>query len=259
MRKILLSVFVLCLLAGPLSAQEKVPVFLSLETGADIIDNGIRDLEFIRQSASDYDYYGDYAESISGLYYSFFTGIKEEFTLSSRISITTGLRYTHVHSSIGDSNSDRNKYMYLLLSSSGTTTEFLKATSIRQDNDYLGIPIEFRYYISHYHFFRSYLRMGAVINYRIQTKTDIVCANDAMAGYEKELTDRIEKPNSFYSIAYGGFGVRFGKEYGPSLNIEAHVPSVIITPYSSTLTDANIGSGIEITLQIPLNSKTKQP
>jgi hypothetical protein len=145
--------------------------------------------------------------------------------------------------------------MYLLLSSEGTTTEFLKATSIKQNSYYLGIPVEFRFYNTDYHFIRSYTKLGAVFNYRVSTSTNIDFTDYRMDVYEKEMAAQVDKPNSFNAMGYACFGLRAGRENGPSLNIELQCPAFVITPDSSSLTKPNTGAGLQITLQFPIGSK----
>jgi len=229
-------------------------VFGGIETGFITFQNEMRGLEFIRESASDYDYYGDYAGSTNALYNVFYAGFKQEFAVISRLSFSTGIRFTEIGSNV---KPESGSYMYLFLSSEGTTTNFAKARKISQNSQYLGIPVEFRWYLPSYHFVRSYVKLGATVNYRIATSTKVKFTDDIMNQYNSDIENQVEKPDSFYSMGYAAVGFRFGKQYGPSVNIEAVLPSFVMTTNSSSLTNPLTGIGAQVTFQFPMNFKSE--
>ncbi len=238
----------------PLLAQGKTPVFGGIETGFVTFDNEKRSLDFIRESASDYDYYGDYAGSTNSLYNVFYAGFKQEFPVISRLSFSTGVRFTQVGSSI---KPESGSYMYLFLSSEGTTTNFAKARKISQNSQYLGVPLEFRWYLPSYHFVRSYVKLGATVNYRIATSTRVTFTDEMMNQYDGDIESQVKKPDSFYSMGYASVGLRVGKQYGPSINFEAVMPAFEITTNSSSLTTPITGFGVQVTFQFPMNFKSE--
>jgi len=254
MKRMLLSFSVCCLLTIPLLGQDKAPVFGGIETGFITFDNEMRNLSFIRESASDYDYYGDYAGSTNALYNVFYAGFKQEFPVISKLSFSTGIRFTQAGSNV---KPETGSYMYLFLSSDGTTTNFAKARKIAQNSQYLGIPLEFRWYLPGYHFVRSYVKLGATLNYRIATSTKVTFTDDIMNQYNSDIVNQVRKPDSFYSMGYAAVGLRFGKQYGPSVNLEAVVPSFVFTTNSSSLTNPLSGFGVQVTLQFPMNFKSE--
>lgn len=250
----LLSLTALGLLTLPLTAQNKMPAFSGVETGVMTFDNEMRGISIIRESSSDYDYYGDYAEKTCGTYNVFYAGFKQELPVISKLSFFTGIRFTEISSAIKPVS---GSFMYLFVSSEGTTTNFAKATKISQTSQYMGIPVEFRWYLPSYHFVRSYVKLGATFNYRIATTTRATFTTDVANEFNSDIESKVGKPDSFYSMGYAAIGLRYGKEYGPSVNIEGVLPSFVFTPNSSSLTNPLTGVGVQVTIQFPLNFKSE--
>jgi hypothetical protein len=236
------------------SAQIKTPVCIGFETGFSSLDNNMRDLSMIREYSADFGY-NDYADVSLGTYELYYTGLKIEKPVTDRLAFSSGLRYTRTRAALRPENGNT---LYLLLSSEGSTTEYLRASSINENSDYLGIPFEGRFYTSGYHFVRFYLKAGAVLNYRINTDYHIDFTDNSMSQYETRMTAELGEPDTFNAVIYGGGGLRLGRLNGLSMNIEALCPSFVLTPNSSRLTTPIAGGGVMITLQFPLNFNSQK-
>jgi hypothetical protein len=186
-----------------------------------------------------------------------FIGIKSEyFSLNDKIGFSGGLRYTRTNSSIGKNNYwlNGNDYFYLLYREEGVTTEYLKIKEISQNTDYIGIPVEVRYFPFRPHLFRFYFKAGANLNYRLNTKTDVVFKDAAMEPYQNEVTALLQEPASFSSSIYGSAGVRIGRASKPALSFEICLPSLSLTSESTGLVNPIFGGGFQLNYQLPLKS-----
>jgi len=149
-------------------------------------------------------------------------------------------------------------YFYWLYLQDGVNTEYLKVKEIDQKSDYIGIPLEIRFFPARRpRFFRFYFKLGAEFNYLIQSQKDIVFYDPAMDPYKNELTAKVAGPKPFYSALYVGGGFRLGKELKPSVSIEACMPYLFLTQNSGGLVNPIFGGGFQINVQIPIKSKVK--
>ena len=239
-------------------AQENRQKYVGVETGITFIQGDMSDMDNVRGDIPDY--YGGYSTSnLTSLSYKSFVGIKSEiFSLNDRFGLLVGLRYSNVNSSVGKKsywNSNTN-YFYWLSNTDGVNTEFLKVKEITQKSDYIGVPVEIRFFpAKRPRIARFYFKLGAELNYLIQTQKDVVFYDDAMNPYKNEVTAKIAKPKSFYGSIYCGYGLRIGKDLKPSVSIEVCMPYLFLTSKSYGLLNPIVGSGFQLNVQVPIKSK----
>jgi hypothetical protein len=257
--KIISLLFLLCMYTGIASAQEIRQKFIGAEAGIAFIESEMPNMDYIRGEITSYP--GGYTNSsLTSLSYKSYFGVKPGyFTLNNRLGIQTGIRFTRINNSVGKNSylANTTNYFYFLYLEDGVNTEYLKVNQIIQKSDYLGIPVEISYFPFNPHLFRIYFKLGAELNFRLQTRTDIVFNDEAMEIYQKELAAKVGQPGTLNVSVYGATGVRLGRESKPSFSIELSLPCLFVTPETSGLANPLFGSGIQLNYQIPLKSKVQ--
>ncbi|MDO9255959.1 MAG: hypothetical protein Q7U54_10640 [Bacteroidales bacterium] len=257
--KIKSLLFLLCLYTGISSAQETRQKFIGAEAGIVFIESEMPNLDYIRGEIASYP--GGYTNSsLTGLSYKSYFGIKPGyFTLNNKLGIQVGIRFTRINNSVGKNSYlvNTTDYFYFLYREDGVNTEYLKVNQIIQKSDYLGIPVEISYFPFNPRLFRFYFKIGAELNFRLQTRTDIVFNDDAMEIYQTELAAKVGQPGTLNISAYGAAGVRLGRESKPSFSVELSLPCLFLTTESSGLANPLFGSGIQVNYQIPIKSKVQ--
>ena len=245
---------ILILKAGTLIGQEERLKFIGIETGMEFQSCNIPEYDFIRADIPNYGY-GNASNNLAGYYDEMYAGIKTEIrNKTNRFGLLTGIRYTKASSSLGKYNTwaSSSDFFYLLNKQEGVNTEYLKVKEINQTSDYLGIPIELRYMLSKKRLFRVFFKVATEINYRINTKYDIVFYNDEMESYSNDVISKFKEPNNFLSEFNLGAGLRIGRDNKINFNIEAALPSVSLTNHSSSLVKTNAGGGFQINILMPI-------
>ena len=260
LRSILLIYFLCFYMAFSLAQVPRLK-YLGVETGMNFIESEMSNMDdYIRGDVPSYSL-GYSSSSLTTLTSRSFAGIKYEiFSLNDQISLSGGLRYSRINSSVGKKRywGSSTNYFYWLYLQDGVNTEYLKVKEIDQKSDYIGIPVEIRFFPARRpRIFRFYFKLGAEINCLIQSQKDIVFYDEAMNPYKNELTAKVANPKPFYAAAYVGGGFRFGKELKPSVSIEASMPYLLITQNSAGLVNPIYGGGFQINVQIPIKSKVK--
>jgi hypothetical protein len=213
----------------------------------------MQDLDFIGSSVSDNSYY-ETQEDVTSLVNCLYFGVKPEYILkNSNFGISTGIRYSRMHSSIEGAS----QYFYMLYRENGTNTEYLRARKIDQTSQYIGIPLEVRYFVASVPDFRIYIKLGVDFNIRLQTKTKVDFYDPSMSIYETDIINKLITPKTFYSSFYTSVGYRIGNDLKPSLTIELLIPFISNKANSSSLVKANSGVGLQVIFQVPLKSKEK--
>lgn len=249
--------FILILKASSLAGQEVRSKYIGIETGMEFQSCKIPEYDFIRADIPDYGY-GNASNNLAGYYDEMYAGLKTEIrSKSEHFGLLIGLRYTKVSSSLGKHNTWENSsdFFYLLNKQEGLNTEYLKVKEINQSSAYLGIPVELRYLMSKNRLFRLFFKLSTEIDYRIDTKNDIVFFNDEMESYSNDVINKFKKPGNFLSEFNFGVGLKVGRDSKINFNIEAALPSVNFNSNSSSLVKTIAGGGFQINILIPLNTE----
>lgn len=252
--KFIILAFIICSQIGNVWGQNKRVKLFGFDGGMDFNTCKKPDLHII---SFDQMLYGtdDVIDYIKGLMYKNYVGLKIELrSRNDKFGLLGGIRYSHVKSSIGKNTnwSGPSSYFYVFLKQDATSTEYVKVLEFDQKSDYLGIPIEFRYFPFKLKNFRPYVKAGIEFNFLILTASDIVFYNDAMEAYQGDLLNMIDEPASFDSRCYLSFGFKLEKGPVPGINIELSAPSVYLTPMVSSLVKPTAASGgFQLNLQFP--------
>jgi hypothetical protein len=234
--------------------------YVGLESGMNFIESEMYDINTIRGDIPNYSM-GFSSSTLTNLSYTWFAGMKSEiFSLNDRIGLQGGIRFSQINNTIGKDEywGSNTNYFYWLFRQEGTETEFLKINEIHQKTDYLGIPVEIRYFVAKRpHLFQLYGKLGAVLDFRINTGTNVVFKDPTMEIYEKIISDQIKQPGAVSFAMYVGSGIKIGTDQKPSVSIEACFPYFILTQHSSGMLRPLFGGGFQLTFQVPIKSSVK--
>jgi hypothetical protein len=254
------SIIILVIFPTWLLAQEPGSGYLNVDAGSLIYFGEFENSDYIRKDISSYNYYyDDYNGSFSSTLYVNYASIKYQYFFMRRLSFRTGLRYSHLVSSIGKYQDFYNNtdFFYFYLSQNGTETEFVKLKEIGYSADYIGIPAEIMFKLFDKKYFYLYLEGGVDLGLLVNKTNKVKFENSAMNGYSNAVMDKFSKPGKLNSNAYCGMGMHIGTPNKVSLNFELSVPAFLLTSKSSsfTTTGSNAGIGLQVSLQIPLLKK----
>ncbi len=234
--------------------------YVGMESGMKFIESEISDMDLIRGDIPSYTL-GFSTSSLTSLSWAWYAGVKSEiFSLNDRFGLQGGIRFSQYNSTVGKDEywGSTINYFYWLYRQEGTETEFLKIREIIQKTDYLGIPLEIRFLLpKRPHTLLLYVKLGAEINFRVNTSTNVVFKDPLMEIYEKDISDQVEKPGAVSFAMYSGAGFRIGTDQKPSVSIEACFPYFILTSHSSGLLHPLFGGGFQLNFQVPIKCKAK--
>jgi hypothetical protein len=252
-----------CLLffyTGILFSQEKRLKYIGIEAGTTFHMNEMSNMEYIRGDIPSYGN-GYSTSSITSLCQELFFGLKAEIlSMNDRFGLSAGIRYSRINSSVGkpDYWTGNSYYFYWLYRQDGVNTDYLRVREIKQTSDYLGIPLEIRYYTApRPRPVRFFIKAGTEINFLVHSKKDVEFKDEAMDNYKSDIELKTNDPDPFYATVYFGGGFRIGKELKPSLSLEGCLGSLFLGSGSFGLVDPEYGGGFQINIQIPLISKVK--
>ena len=193
-----------------------------------------------------------------------YVGIKfERYFSEKRMEFAAGLRFSQFSSAIhGKShlflfNTYDDPFLWRFRED-GAYIDYLNVTRITQTSNYLGIPLEWRYLLRGSDaFFRPYVKVGVVVNKLLSTSNLIKFENEQMNQYADAVGKQLPKPNSFNSYFYPTLGFKLGKDHYVCLNMEIqYVPFIMAKKAHPFISDSS-GVGVQLSLQIPLNKKSK--
>ena len=240
--------------------QEVRQKYIIAEYGIDILGNELLFKDNIRGDVPNYFNMGEPADNLQHLFIKNYTGLKYEiFSRNRKFGFASGIRYTQIHALLGKdpySGSSAN-FFYLLYARTGVTTEYLRIRRIEQKSSYLGVPMEMRYFAFNLGPFMGYLKASIEFDYKIQTKTNVRFQNDSMNSYQDGVAKMAGKPRLLTSVLYASTGIRWGNPSKIFVNMEINLPTVFLLKESEGLVNPQAGSGVQISVQIPLKS-TKQ-
>ena len=190
-------------------SQENRLKYVGVESGMTFIESEIPDMNSIRGDIPNY--YTYTSSNLTSLSHIWYAGAKSEiFSLNDRFGLQSGIRFSQLSNTIGKDEywGSGTNYFYWLFRQEGTETEFLKVKEILQKTSYLGIPVEIRYFVSRRpHVFQLYGKLGAVLDFRVKTNTNVVFKDPAMEPNGKEVSNQIKKPGIVSFAMYAGCGI----------------------------------------------------
>ena len=250
---LILSLVLICTLKA--SAQDEKPFYyLSFEGGAHVIFIYIPEYDFIRGDLSSYGG-GSVSETIYGQSDYWYAGVKlNKRTANQRFAFGTGIRYTQFNSSLGKSAGESNSsYFYMLLREDGSSTEYLKVTDIEEHSGFIGIPIEYRFFLNPRVYSKFYIKAAASVNYNVFSSRSAGFYNSSMDKYEHDITSKFDEPSDFFIPLYFGAGLILGNDQKSNVSLEFLVPSFVLTKNVSGILEPVTGFGFQLNIQIPVN------
>jgi hypothetical protein len=257
----LIIVFLMCMcfLAFPLRAQN---IKLAVEFGTDAYFGDTKKPDKARETKStslysddDFHYGFIGPEQTTNIFY---LGLKSEFFfLNDRLGLASGLRFSHYSTNL---DSDRDYFLWQIRQEA-TYTDYVRIRDITQRSYYLGLPLEMRFFLNKWNrVFRPYVKVGAVLNWRVHTNNAVKFEDRAMNHYEGQVSDGIEPPNRFNAYLYPAMGFKVGRTSW--FNFEIHFPTVMLTPGNSSFFDdypnIGFGLGVQFLIQIPLGTNSSK-
>jgi len=241
--------------------EEKIKVNdrIGIEFGTNVFYGSANAPDQIRISKSVYEYddlYYGYPNSNQVLN-NIYGGIKyESFFYNNRFGFAAGLRFSKFSSEI---NADGNqKYFIWLFSQTETTANYLTVKNIKQGNYYLGVPLELRYVMSGKETsfpFDQYFKLGIAVNCLLSTTNSVIFYDPAMAKYAGAVEEAIKKPSPLNAWVYPVYGLRFSKIKNIWFNMEFNLLGFLIGKNAHPFIRQDIGMGVQLSVQIPLNKK----
>jgi hypothetical protein len=187
------------------------------------------------------------------------TGIKyEALRINNRISLLAGIRFSEFVQNTGkwDLLTEGPNYFYFLYRQDDQNTYYARVHSILQTSSYLGLPVEFSFFpIETYHYCRFYIKMGAEIDFRLGTHTNINFKSDGFEFMEAQVAAQVSKPSVIGFSIYNCVGVRAGAVGKANFSLELLIPVLNTNPGSSGLLKNRFGTGLQFSYYIPIQSR----
>lgn len=185
-----------------------------------------------------------------------FAGFKiENFIFHEKLALSAGINYQYSNTSFGKINEWKvnNDYFYWQIENEGLSTQYYRVRGVEQNNSYIGIPLEIRYFISQPKIFRLYGKFGLNLNLLINSESDISFKTSDMEKYSEKMIAMLEKPNTFYSSVHLAGGIRIGKQGHTCTNLEVQMPYFFINQPGG-ITNTVTGVGFEFSVLFPLKT-----
>lgn len=200
------------LILFPLLMQAQEKTVISDRIGVECGTNGFFGEtiipEQVRASKFDgYYYYGyPYMNQTLNCVYG---GIKyESFFFENQLGLAAGIRFSQYSSNL--SPDWDQKYFAWRIRQDETTADYLTIENITQKNNYLGIPIELRYFVKkkrnrhNDRFCSFYFKLGTSVNYCVSSSNSVKFHDSAMAQYTETIEDQLKSPSSLNGWIYPG-------------------------------------------------------
>lgn len=206
----------------------------------------------IRQDVGYYYNYGNNASVNIMARLNYFGISPEFFFLDKKLSVSPGLRFTNLYSDVVKPKYDNSEYFYLRVKSEGYNTDYARVRAIKENTNYLGVPLEIKYIPFDFDFISFYVKLSGELAYKINSTTDIVFKEQEMEQYQQSvLADLNVNVSSIYSSIYASIGstVKFSDHLFGSLDI--FFPSFYMTEKNSGLVNITNISGVQLSLTVP--------
>lgn len=182
-------------------------------------------------------------------------GFRPEYELiRNKLSVSTGIRFSHILNEVEKYNSENGGYFFLRYGNNPLITEYARVKSISEQTSYLGIPLEFQLTPFRYYKLAPYMRIGSEIGFKISTSNEINFYNNAMNEYASEIMQQYSyEPQSTFATIYSALGLSLGSADKINYNIEFLLPSVFLTNRNSSLLEIDQYQGVRLSIKLPLS------
>jgi hypothetical protein len=239
--RILLTALIV-IISIPSLAQK--PFNLIFETGVDgFFCDQDKTYDYLRASPDLYKrYYDMYNDKVSASMTRMHAAVKVEKFFLRNFAFATGVRFTHLQSSLEKNQSPQ--YFYLLFRQTGTTTEYLTVRELEQRASYIGVPFELRFSPYSGKRINLFATFGTDVNFKIVSKNKISFNDEAMSEFHTEASSIIGDPEKIFMSTYAKIGAVLGRNH-PWASVSAMIP-VYLPTSSSTLVRPEYGFGINL-------------
>ena len=198
-------------------------------------------------------YYGGYEDESYHPLSKAYIGINYEALFSNNtIGILSGIRFSQLSATL-DHSSKYNSFIWLLHQEE-QSSNYLTIRSINQKSHYVSIPLEIRFFPKKRdRSFKNYFKIGGALNYRFSTSYHIDFQEQEMEKHANTVGNQINKPCTFSGFIFPAFGLRWGKNNYPWVNVELQFPGFLIAQRKHAFVDPQFGFGIKFSVQMPLN------
>jgi hypothetical protein len=250
-----------CLLSASVCAQHIE--FIEANTGFLIFSAAVPNYKNIRANVPNFGNSQNSPLSLRGTYDDQFGSIKLGF-VSNRLSkwtFSTGLKYSRMSSQIRSKTFaliDANEYFFYKFRESGSITEYLTIANIRQKTDYLGIPLEARFYPFRPRRFGLFLKASAEVNLNLHSSTEVDFHDPAMRKFESQVADDFASPEELNAIFFLGPGFHFGRTGKPRFGFETALPAFFINTHAGGIVQPGAGGGFIFFISLPVNYSSNE-
>lgn len=242
-------------------AQQSPGFRLGVEYGTSQMAGEIDSRWEFRQTGnrySDYEsYYGN--ENVTGEGVLHYAGLKSELSMwQDRLTLASGLRYTHVNERISPAGNASQLYLY---HPSGQGIELFRIYRMNESLGYISIPLEADIlllgYLSNW---QVYVKGGIQAGLKVHGNTRLDFVSKEMEKYEDEILASVgkEEPSNFFSNVYGSIGLRLILKNGIRLSIEAVSSQVFLTKNNFSLLSSQSLPGVQFMITTPVNLFTSK-
>lgn len=229
--------------------QDSTRVYLGADAGIGTLFSNPKELSFIRKENPVYNDF-NVENNYKTKFVNYYVSLKVEHTNKTKqLAVSTGIRYSMASSSFEKSASGTS-YLYVIDSKSEASVNYLKVNSITQNVHSLGVPLEVRFTPFVRRFVKPYVKLAVSGNFRILTDNQVDFYDNNMDGYEKVVTNKIEKPKAFNTTANAGVGMSLGYPENYLVNIDLGVP--YFTSGSSSIATTIVGTSFNVSVLFPI-------
>jgi len=227
---------------------------VSLQTGVHAFMAEPADVKNIRANLG-YSFGDERNAHIGSVLTSTYGGVSIEVSSDNdRFVYSSGVRYSRMTGTLSmkDLILFNTPYFFFRFRESGLITEYVSLRKIAQKTDFIGIPVEVRWFPFDGKRVRFFIKGAAEINYKVATGADIEFYEPAMAAYEKQVVAQLPEAADIHGVLSLSGGVRFGKPGSVLFAFEFAGPSAFLSPGSGGIVRPSVGTGGLFSIIIPV-------
>lgn len=186
-------------------------------------------------------------------------GLKiERLFFKEKVGLSAGLNYQYHNTSFGKTNewNTGDDYFYWQIEDGSINTQYYRVKGVDQNNSYLAIPFEIRYFISQPYNFRLYGKLGLSINLLLHSETDILYLNEEMEMYSDEMIAMLNESKAIHTSMHLAGGILLGRQGHRCVNLELQMPYFFLNQPGG-ITNPLTGVGFEFSVLFPLNTNVE--
>ncbi len=209
----------------------------------------------IRQNVSSNSYYNHNVAKIvaqtNGLTYA---AKLELYNNQLNFGFSLGVKYWLYFTTIKGRMSENAEYFYFRYASNQQESKYARLKNITENQHYLTVPVDVRYYFLNRKRLGLFVRMSADVGFNVHHKLDVTFFNPEMNLNKTEVLSIIQQTlDKVYYSASASLGFRYYYIEKISLNVEFNILSKYLGGNYFILTDAERYSAIKASVQIPFH------